>query len=254
MPRSWKMINLKGPEIPEEDLDFYSYKLNELEFVRDIYIAENKLEKIDLEPLKVCGNLEDFTIKKTKLKEIDLTAIVDTGVKIIDLSSNRIRKIDLEPLESCEGLKKIFLQGNEIEEVDLEPLRGLKFLETVWVGYNKIKDIDLSAIGGRVKSIHCTTFRGMEEIDLRPVKENKRIEELYYSWEEKEGEEVELLMKEERRLIYRKKEYYYEEEGEINSRSKKVGEEEKVIKQYVKDKRKVSQEIRIYNEIYKKKK
>ena len=235
MTKSWKMIILKGPEIPEEELDFYSYKLNELEFVRDIHISNNNLEKIDLEPLKVCGSLEEISIRKTDLKEINLKPLVESRLKKINLNNNRIKKIDLEPLGKCEGLREIFLSGNEIEEIDLEPLRGLKYLETVWIGYNKIKEIDLEPIGKRVKSLDITTFRGMEEIDLRPLKENKRMEEIDYSWEEKEGEEVEFLMTEERKITYRKKEYYYEEKGELNSRSKKVGEEEKMFKQYVKD-------------------
>jgi Leucine-rich repeat (LRR) protein len=117
--------------------------------LREISLASNCLESIDLTPLVDCVNLESLLLNSNKLRSIDLKPLSScTKLEKLWLHHNQLVTISLEPLRECCNLRSIYLDHNEFTHcIDLEPLTKCKLLKSLRLGSNHMKgDLDVTPL------------------------------------------------------------------------------------------------------------
>eukprot|EP00177_Eucheuma_denticulatum_P002906 GFKZ01005224.1.p1 GENE.GFKZ01005224.1~~GFKZ01005224.1.p1 ORF type:complete len:1028 (+),score=114.02 GFKZ01005224.1:673-3756(+) len=118
--------------------------------IREISLAANDLEVVDLTPLQSC-----------------------TALTVLSLNSNRIATLDISPLKSCTKLERLWLHDNCLESIDLSPISSCKALRSLYLEDNSLHDatIDLTPLG------HTTNLRSLRlggnrlggKLDLTPL-------------------------------------------------------------------------------------
>ncbi|GJQ15778.1 hypothetical protein GpartN1_g7569.t1 [Galdieria partita] len=145
-PRSWKNL----PQAAEKLLSaVWAPQL------REISLASNQLESIDLGPLADCINLESLLLNSNKLGSINLKPLSScTKLEKLWLHHNQLVTVSLEPLKECINLRSIYLDHNELTQcIDLEPLRKCKLLKGLRLGSNNMKgNLDVTPL------LHCSTL------------------------------------------------------------------------------------------------
>ncbi|EME26755.1 hypothetical protein Gasu2_14110 [Galdieria sulphuraria] len=145
-PRSWKNL----PHAAEKLLSaVWAPQL------REISLASNQLESVDLSPLADCINLESVLLNCNKLRNINLEPLSScTKLEKLWLHHNQLLTISLEPLRECSSLRSIYLDHNELTHcIDLEPLKKCKLLKGLRLGSNNMKgDLDVTPL------LHCNTL------------------------------------------------------------------------------------------------
>eukprot|EP00188_Purpureofilum_apyrenoidigerum_P000517 Plantae.Rhodophyta-Purpureofilum_apyrenoidigerum.ctg1228.p1 GENE.Plantae.Rhodophyta-Purpureofilum_apyrenoidigerum.ctg1228~~Plantae.Rhodophyta-Purpureofilum_apyrenoidigerum.ctg1228.p1 ORF type:complete len:805 (-),score=156.46 Plantae.Rhodophyta-Purpureofilum_apyrenoidigerum.ctg1228:145-2559(-) len=129
--------------------------------LKEVSLAANCLQKIDLTIFHKCPNLEALMLNGNQLRRIDLMALsscsklqrlwlhnnhlmeIDLGVALhlpalqsICLENNRLsQQLDLEPLSKCRVLRSIRLSGNQLEgELNVTSLLACKTLTSFDAG------------------------------------------------------------------------------------------------------------------------
>ena len=64
----------------------------------------------------------------------------------LDLSQNMLEEIDFTPLSNCSELEEIILQSNHLTQLDLWPLRSMSKLRSIDLTQNRIRSIDMTPI------------------------------------------------------------------------------------------------------------
>lgn len=118
--------------------------------IREISLAANDLEVVDLTPLQSC-----------------------TALTVLSLNSNRISTLDISPLESCTKLERLWLHDNCLESIDLSPISSCKALRSLYLEDNSLHDatLDLSPLGHthNLRSLRLGGNRLGGKLDLTPL-------------------------------------------------------------------------------------
>lgn len=118
--------------------------------VREISLAANALDCLDLSALSSCSALV-----------------------VLTLNSNRISKLDLQPLAHCTKLERLWLHDNQLEQIDLSPLRACRMLRSLYMEDNSMHSstLDLSPLTAtqNLRSLRLGGNRLGGKIDLTPL-------------------------------------------------------------------------------------
>ena len=118
--------------------------------LREVSLAANALEMVDLTPLSTCH-----------------------GLSVLCLNSNRLASIDLAPLANCVKLERLWLHDNKLEKVDLTPLRACKSLRSLYLEDNSLHEfsVNLEALSSSMKlrSLRLGGNRLGGTLDLTPL-------------------------------------------------------------------------------------
>lgn len=116
--------------------------------LEELNLNNNKLENLDLTPLRHCESLKNLYIGANKLKRIDLSPLQSCSqLRSVYMSNNPFSLIDLSPLSSCSSLESIRMTVNEMNEIDLSPLENLENLVELYLGVERMTNPDLSPLG-----------------------------------------------------------------------------------------------------------
>lgn len=237
--RARDYIHATGPDAEEWMYDFNNYTEGELALTERISVSYNTFTSLDLSNLKHCHRLKELHISDTNLCQIDLSFLENKPLEELILSGNRLETINLSPLKRCFELKNLFIGGNNFRAIDLSPLKGLYKLEALWMGANKLREISFEHLEELIlKSLNITSFEKHDELDFSPLYKNS-IEELYYSLENEEGDEVSPFISDTKTIYYTKEEKYCRPYNmELDSRCENIGEKrlvDKTINQEIED-------------------
>ena len=118
--------------------------------VREVSLAANVLQAIDLSPLASCPALVVLTLNSNRLTSIDLRPLsACKNLQRLWLHDNRLEHIDLEPLASCKTLRSLYLEDNSIhsQTLDLSPLINTQNLRSLRLGGNRLSGkLDLTPL------------------------------------------------------------------------------------------------------------
>lgn len=109
--------------------------------LRQISLAANAIDTIDLTPLSWCTNLVVLALNSNRLSLVDLTPL--SSCKLLErlwLHDNKLESIDLSPLASCHSLRSLYLEDNSIHHntIDLDVLYLTTNLRSLRLGGNKL--------------------------------------------------------------------------------------------------------------------
>lgn len=109
--------------------------------LREISLAANAIDTIDLTPLSWCTNLVVLSLNSNRLSLVDLTPLA--SCKLLErlwLHDNKLEAIDLSPLASCHSLRSLYLEDNSIHHntIDLDVLYLTTNLRSLRLGGNKL--------------------------------------------------------------------------------------------------------------------
>lgn len=116
-----------------------------------VELQHNRLQKIDLEPLSRCQNLQRLALSSNQLERIDLSPLAKcTKLENLDLGANRLSNITLDPLTHCLKLNRLSISNNELQRVDFQPLcksrhsslRSINLFDNPW------QSLDLAVLAG----------------------------------------------------------------------------------------------------------
>lgn len=146
--------------------------------VREITLAGNSLETLDLSPLAACPGLTRLYLQSNRITALDLTPLAAcTKLERLWLQDNRLQVIDLSPLSACKALHSLYLEDNSLHEatVDLTPLSSVTSLRYLRLAGNKLsRNLDLTPL------FHCpylADFRVDCSIVLRADSELSQADE-----------------------------------------------------------------------------
>lgn len=118
--------------------------------LREISLAANALELVDLAPLASCPALT-----------------------VLCLNSNRIASVDLSPLSRCQKLERLWLHDNKLESVDLTPLKACRSLRSLYLEDNSLHEttLDLAPLAAaqNLRSLRLSGNRLNGKLDLTPL-------------------------------------------------------------------------------------
>lgn len=118
--------------------------------IRQLSLAANSLDTIDLTPLSWCTNL-----------------------LVLSLNSNRLSTIDLSPLASCKHLERLWLHDNHLDTIDLSPLSACLSLRSLYLEDNSIHhhSLDLSVLYSttNLRSLRLGGNRLAGTLDVTPL-------------------------------------------------------------------------------------
>lgn len=118
--------------------------------LKEISLAANDLEVVDLSPLQSCESLT-----------------------VLSLNSNRISCLDLSPLKSCINLERLWLHDNCLESIDLSPMAACKSLRSLYLEDNSLHNVtlDLSPLSStrNLRSLRLSGNRLGGKLDLTPL-------------------------------------------------------------------------------------
>lgn len=109
--------------------------------LREISLAANSIDTIDLTPLSWCTNLVVLALNSNRLSQVDLTPL--SSCKLLErlwLHDNKLESIQLSPLSSCHSLRSLYLEDNSIHHntIDLDVLYLTRNLRSLRLGGNKL--------------------------------------------------------------------------------------------------------------------
>lgn len=140
-------------------VSFDLFEVCNLKNIKRFDIGDNRLENIDLEPLRACSELRYLDISGNRLQKIDLSPLRECRfLQRLDLSHNRLASIDLSPLNKMDHLKQLYLHANWLESIDMTPLIQCYNIEelTTYLNYGE----PTVFIGHRVESKRGPKFYG----------------------------------------------------------------------------------------------
>jgi len=118
--------------------------------IKQVSLASNALEHLDLGPLASCVNLEALFLNGNKLSGIDLNPISSCArLEKLWLHNNYLTAIDLEPLRDCRNLKSFYIDNNRLVKgsIDLKPLENCRLLRSLRLTGNPYEgDLDISCL------------------------------------------------------------------------------------------------------------
>jgi len=136
-------INLNSKGISKIDLTQIRFH----PCLRELYLADNKMTGIDLQPLSTAKNLQILDVSSNQLKKIDLSPLHScTSLNYIDLSDTSMTRVDLSPLESCTNLQFLKMSMNRLRNVDLSPLSSCTNLHSIELFRNKLRKVDVTPL------------------------------------------------------------------------------------------------------------
>ncbi len=146
-----------------------------------LWLSKNQLQAIDLAPLKGCSELKELHLDYNQLQAIDLIPIKESiKLKGLYLGDNQLQTLDLTPIKGCTELRGLGLRKNQLQAIDLTPIKGCTDLRRLGLGINQLQAIDLTPIKG------CTELTSLwlgnnqlQAIDLTPIKECYKLKVLY---------------------------------------------------------------------------
>eukprot|EP00190_Bangiopsis_sp_CCMP1999_P003323 CAMPEP_0198730262 /NCGR_PEP_ID=MMETSP1475-20131203/23655_1 /TAXON_ID= ORGANISM="Unidentified sp., Strain CCMP1999" /NCGR_SAMPLE_ID=MMETSP1475 /ASSEMBLY_ACC=CAM_ASM_001111 /LENGTH=805 /DNA_ID=CAMNT_0044493049 /DNA_START=42 /DNA_END=2459 /DNA_ORIENTATION=- len=117
--------------------------------LKEVSLAANCLQKIDLTVFRKCPNLEALM-----------------------LNGNQLRRIDLTPLSSCSKLQRLWLHNNQLTEIDLSIASCLPALQSICLENNRLSQpLELESLSKcRVlRSIRLSGNRLEGELNVTPL-------------------------------------------------------------------------------------
>eukprot|EP00871_Galdieria_phlegrea_P002706 jgi/Galph1/3436/GphlegSOOS_G2068.1 len=127
--------------------------------LREISLASNMLESLDLKPLANCANLKSLLLNSNRFESIDLSPLTSCSkLERLWLHHNQLKKITLDPLKGCPNLRSVYLDHNCLtDNVDLRPFESCKVLKSLRLGANdQLKELDITPL------LNCTTLSVFE--------------------------------------------------------------------------------------------
>jgi chorismate mutase len=149
-----------------------------------VYLAFNKIERIDSNAFKDNVKLEQLTLNNNNIKYLSEDLFNSLrNLKILHLNDNQIRLIDTflfkhstsmeyinmdnnevrflypETFSTLSNLKKISIGDNQLESIDQNLLANNKKLEKIWFENNKLKSIDATMFDDK-KSLLFVVLKG----------------------------------------------------------------------------------------------
>ncbi|KAJ8901726.1 hypothetical protein NDN08_003932 [Rhodosorus marinus] len=108
--------------------------------LKEVSLAANRIEKIDLSALSHCQDLETLYLQRNRLCRIDLAPLADCRkLEKVWLQSNELIEIDLGPLKTCTNLRSLYLEDNRLEgSIDLTPLGHIPQLRSLSLKRNRL--------------------------------------------------------------------------------------------------------------------
>lgn len=109
--------------------------------LRELSLAANALDTIDLAPLSWCSSLTVLMLNSNRLSSIDLAPLAACKrLERLWLHDNNLQQIDLAPLASCPDLRSLYLEDNSLHDValDLSPLGNAHNLRSFRLGGNRL--------------------------------------------------------------------------------------------------------------------
>jgi len=108
--------------------------------LKEVSLAANKIEKIDLSALSHCQDLETLYLQRNRLCRIDLAPLADCRkLEKVWLQSNELIEIDLGPLKACTNLRSLYLEDNRLGgSIDLTPLGHIPQLRSLSLKRNRL--------------------------------------------------------------------------------------------------------------------
>lgn len=118
--------------------------------LKEISLAANDLEVIDLSPLQSCQSLAVLSLNSNRISYLDLTPLkACTHLERLWLHDNRLESVDLTPIASCKSLRSLYLEDNSLHNVtlDLSPLSSTPNLRSLRLGGNRLGGkLDLTSL------------------------------------------------------------------------------------------------------------
>ena len=139
-------------------------KLEDFDYLENVYISEAQLDTISLENLKL---LEYFDCELSEVDGLNFSEVP----KLIHLSctTNNIQNIDVSKLKQLESL---ILSGNKLSSLDLT---GLDSLTSLYIGGNKVKTLNLqdaknlqqlSLAYGEIEQLSLSTLSQLDYLSI----------------------------------------------------------------------------------------
>lgn len=145
---------LKRRGVDKEDIDSKD--------LQAIYFIDAARKSItDLSGLQHCTNLRDIRLAENKLESIEPLAGC-THLQILDLSSNQLS--DISTLASLETLQYLNIENNAIQQI--ECVASMKLLRTLYANNNKVTNIE--AVSNLIKLHSIYLARNIIE-DISPL-------------------------------------------------------------------------------------
>lgn len=121
-----------------------------------------------------CSQLKEITLAANSLQLLDLTPLSSCpALTVLKLNSNRIPNIDLSPLASCPKLERLWLHDNCLQTIDLSPLTTCKPLRSLYLEDNSLHStsVDLSPLSStqNLRSLRLGGNRLGGTINLTPL-------------------------------------------------------------------------------------
>lgn len=118
--------------------------------LRELSLAANVLDCIDLSALSACPNLAVLTLNSNRLSHLDLTPLSHCpNLERLWLHDNCLTSLDISALSTCKALRSLYLEDNSLHDVslDLSPLEHTQNLRSLRLGGNHLNgSLDLTPL------------------------------------------------------------------------------------------------------------
>lgn len=116
--RNLKYFGVHRTNIQELDLSFLVGKP-----IIALFLTDNRIESLNLSPLKNCNDL-----------------------KILSLNSNNLKNLDLSPIEKLSNLRSVDLSNNSFSSIDLKIFKNIPLRQLYFHSFVDFKNLDLSPL------------------------------------------------------------------------------------------------------------
>jgi len=169
--------------------------LSQCALLQKLWIENNSIRKLDIQPILELENLECLDIKRMPLSKIEgdscksriplktlyldymhdlqhlsLDFLSNSKLEGIGIHKTNITKLDLSPISSQTRIQAIYIKNHKITDIDLSPLAGFKELAELNLACNQLSHIDLTPLE-TCTSLHSLYLQmnNIQDIDLAPL-------------------------------------------------------------------------------------
>ncbi|MHA1245444.1 MAG: leucine-rich repeat domain-containing protein [Candidatus Heimdallarchaeota archaeon] len=141
-------------------------------------LSVKNLERVDLDPIADCKQLEFLNLGDNQLTTIDLSPLQNCkNLQHFDLSKNKLTYLVLDPLSSCKKLKYLVIDYNQISKIDLTPIRNNPELLEFKIMGNQLTAINLAPLSNCKQLVELDLSENpLESLNITPLTECEELE------------------------------------------------------------------------------